>query len=217
MNLMTPKGAVRSNSQQENPTRLPAVIRLSVVLQKAVEHVVTASTRRAFPTSEDSGALVLVVRERDEDAPEHRLRINTVGVHLLLPRARGDLEECGVNGVIRRETPGELVFHSLCNALEPFGLERAKLSDLSPLGKSDTVHVAAFFFVPLDGRNHALYGGGIPAGDGECIAQHGGHTYSWKRLLYKYTKEDYLYQGGDSRKNQQLHSVQNSLFTLFVW
>ena len=172
---MSPKGPVRSNSKHQNPPRLPAAICLSMVLHNAVEHVVPAARRRAGPGSEDGGALVSVERERDEDVPEHGLRTKSVGVHLLLICSRGDFEERGVNGVVRREPPGESAFDPLCNALEPVGLELPKLGDGSLVGKPRAVDGAAFVLEPLDGRDHALYGGDEPVGDGECVAQHA-HT-----------------------------------------
>ena len=199
---MSPKGPVRSNSKHQNPPRLPAAICLSMVLHNAVEHVVPAARRRAGPASEDGGALVSVERERDEDVPEHGLRTKSVGVHLLLICSRGDFEERGVNGVVRREPPGESAFDPLCNALEPVGLELPKLSDGSLVGKPRAVDGAAFVLEPLDGRDHALYGGHEPVGDGECVAQHGGHAYSCKRLLYNCTKEYHFFQGGAGVSSQ---------------
>jgi hypothetical protein len=171
---MTPERLIRSHRQHQHPPRLPAAVRLSEVLHDTVEHVVPAAGRRAGAASEDRGALVPVECERNEDAPEHWLGLDAVSVDLLLLCPGGDLEECRVNGVIRRETPGPLAFYSECDALEPLGLEPSELECFSVIGEAGAFDVTASFSEPPDGREHAGWRGDDSVGDGEGVALHCG-------------------------------------------
>jgi hypothetical protein len=182
--LVSPERLIRSHRQHQHPPILPAAVRLSKVLDCTVKHVVPAARRGAGAAGEDGRALVAVEGERDEDGPEHGVRAAAVGVDLLLVRAGRDAEERGVDGVVRRETPGPLALDPARDALEPRGLEASELGDLALLVEARAVDGAARGFEAVDGREHARDRGDVDAGDGERVALHWGCACGWMAFIH---------------------------------